>query len=273
MTWLAAHRAIRRRHDRPAGFKCAFTLLEVLVVVAIIALLVAVLLPTLKAARLRAKQLLCQTNLASIATAWHGYLADSKGFFLKSQTAAANESINYGGKQGKLASYQGKKPLNRYIGLDPVTNGPADIFRCPFDTGTMMAQPTCHDYYGNSYLMNHMLVGQPGLQSVPGDPCGEVMKRVSGKIAKLSTSTLSNESRLILVGDYGWYNAWNLLFPPGFHVEWHRRKMHHTIAFMDGHVKLTYIRKGMNVTDQYTVIPFRKEQAEIGQCQAEVPVP
>jgi prepilin-type processing-associated H-X9-DG protein len=78
---------------------------------------------------------------------------------------------------------------------------------------------------------------------------------------------------LILVGDYGWYNAWYFMFPKDFHVEWHHKKMHHNIAFMDGHVKLTKIRKGMNTTDQYTVVPFAGEQSEVAQCQAEVLIP
>lgn len=250
-----------------------FTLLEVLVVIAIIALLMAILLPALKAARFQAQQLQCSSNLAQIATGWHAYLASSRGWFLKSQVAKDNEHLNYGGKQGATPTYQGPKPLNTHLGLPPITTGEAEVFRCPFDVGAAWISPTSCDQYGTSYIMNQMLVGPPKLQVSSRDPCASVMQRVSDKIADLNISDVSNESWLILVGDYGWYNAWHYQFPESLHVEWHRAKMHHNLAFMDGHVKLTRIRKGISTTDAYTVIPFRGEQQAVCEYQQEVPVP
>ena len=96
--------------------KRAFTLLELLVVVAIISLLVAILIPALGRARQQAKKMKCQTNLHSIASAWHQYLIEFEGRFLKSRSGRDNEQINYGGKQGAIELFQGPKPLNRFLG-------------------------------------------------------------------------------------------------------------------------------------------------------------
>jgi len=58
----------------------AFTLIELLVVVAIIALLISILLPSLAGAKAQAKQVLCTTNLQSQLKAAMFYAEDNAGF-------------------------------------------------------------------------------------------------------------------------------------------------------------------------------------------------
>ncbi len=60
--------------------KSAFTLIELLVVVAIIAVLVAILLPALNAARETAQGVLCQSNLRQCGTVFQMYIDDNGGF-------------------------------------------------------------------------------------------------------------------------------------------------------------------------------------------------
>ena len=60
--------------------KCGFTLIELLVVVAIIAVLVALLLPALNSARERAKRVVCMSHLKQIGIAERWYMDSYDGY-------------------------------------------------------------------------------------------------------------------------------------------------------------------------------------------------
>jgi len=70
--------AFRRRNGRQSG-RHAFTLVELLVVIGIIAVLIGVLLPALNKARQSANNLKCMANLRSIGQAINIYAAQNKG--------------------------------------------------------------------------------------------------------------------------------------------------------------------------------------------------
>ncbi len=116
----------------------AFTLVELLVVIGIIAVLISILLPTLANARRAAYVVQCQSNMKQIATAMIMYVQDNKGKFPPS---AAPAGLNLAGNNiawwwpNELvrAGYIKNPSLNVY------RNGPGsqktfasnNVFRCP----------------------------------------------------------------------------------------------------------------------------------------------
>ncbi|MBN1362743.1 MAG: type II secretion system protein [Sedimentisphaerales bacterium] len=66
----------------------AFTLIELLVVIAIIAVLMGVLLPSLRAAKEHGQRAVCLNNLRQLTTAWIMYADDNDGKLVRAQTSS-----------------------------------------------------------------------------------------------------------------------------------------------------------------------------------------
>lgn len=99
----------------------AFTLIEVLVVVAILALLMAILLPSLSRARDRAKTIACAANLRTTAAALNYYLMANNDYFPPSG-AWAEHSLPYVQKgYSRTRSSTGRMHI------------PVEFYKCPND--------------------------------------------------------------------------------------------------------------------------------------------
>ena len=82
-------------------------MIELLVVISVIAVLLAILLPSLRKAKALTKRIACQSNLKQIAAAWSMYLDDNDGRFYQGK----NTNLNYGGWRGMIG--WSPRPLNK----------------------------------------------------------------------------------------------------------------------------------------------------------------
>jgi len=121
----------------------AFTLIELLVVVAIIALLIAILLPSLGRARQKAKDATCKANLHSHGTAIATYAAEWAG-------KLPNEDPNVGGGLifWDITVEMTDKQLAT-TGLDGKGQTVRKIYYCPLNPD--QNQPQYWDYTGGTY--------------------------------------------------------------------------------------------------------------------------
>jgi prepilin-type N-terminal cleavage/methylation domain-containing protein/prepilin-type processing-associated H-X9-DG protein len=121
--------------------KRGFTLIELLVVIAIIAILAAMLLPTLSRARNRALTTACLNNLKQLGICWHLYATDNKDVLVPNNSVNAVPPIP---SVLKGASWALADPtaLNVLEGLLFDYNRHQGIYRCPADRSTLAEDPS-----------------------------------------------------------------------------------------------------------------------------------
>ena len=137
---------------RQSNRRQGFSLVELLVVIATIAILAALLLPVLSRTRIKAQQTRCLSNLRQLGFAWVMYFNDNNGRLVESypvnnpnawvlgdMTKAAEATNTTLIAQSKLYHY----------------NRSFDIYHCPADQGVKVAGrilPTVRSYSMNSFM-------------------------------------------------------------------------------------------------------------------------
>jgi len=166
----------------PAGF----TLVELLVVIAIIAILAGLLLPALSKAKIKAKGIICMSNMRQLTLGWVAYAHDNNDRFPYS------DSANPGGPSAATDPYtwvtgvldfDPANPSNWDVTRDlqksplwPYCGKSAEIWKCPADpskvtpsTGPFKGIPT---FRIRSMVMSAWFGGFGGAMPPPGDGQG-----------------------------------------------------------------------------------------------------
>ena len=271
--------------------RTAFSLIEVLVVIAVIAILTAVLLPATQRCRELARQIRCRSNLAQITTAWHLYAQDHDGRFCRGNylkmksngpftpipdpNLVKNPNIEFGGwKGGSPGAKSQLRPLNPYLGLSGIVNDQAQarLFHCPSDQGGQDYRHTAFFYFGNSYETNHMIIGPvPPLPRWHEAPWDTLFQRINLAGLSLKSDQVKNPAKLLFVGDHNWRNHWDPLNTWVCADAWHKRHHHYNLSFFDGHVAHTKIEKGICINDAYRIHPDVKLDKIIRSEQVKAP--
>jgi prepilin-type N-terminal cleavage/methylation domain-containing protein len=121
-----------------------FTLVELLVTVAIMAILAALLLPALQSGKARGQGIQCLNNLRQLTVAWRLYTEDSNEQLLFATPAPHRpETIRYSWMDGRL-DFDPLNPSNWEVAQDimksplwPFCGNAAAVFKCPGDNSAV----------------------------------------------------------------------------------------------------------------------------------------
>lgn len=199
----------------------AFTLVELLVVIGIIALLIGILLPTLNKARQAGQRTVCASNLRQLGVALQLYLHDSKGVYPAHTGDPVSTSPLIWLWMGR-----GFRPL-----LEPYAKrsslGPG-VFWCPVDeTSTTAYDSTSYAYSLSFYHSPDQINQMTTTASNYSQPNPDLLKVIPQKAGKARHPT-----RKVVIGE--WLSAHQLF--RGDSGWWSKGGSRH-FMFVDGHVE------------------------------------
>ena len=181
-----------------------FTLVELLVVIAVIALLMAILLPALNRAKEQGKRIVCMANLKQLTLAWMAYADNNNGKLVNgAPDSVANPAFScpqctteytkawppLPGMWGGLNNSRTHVDELPWIGYDNVDNLTECGYKCAMDTGALWK-------YVRNYKSYHCPNGRKGIlmsfvivDAMNGflrDGAGQLWRKTMGQIKKSS---------------------------------------------------------------------------------------
>ncbi|MCZ6544024.1 MAG: type II secretion system protein [Phycisphaerales bacterium] len=213
-----------------------FTMLELLVSLAVASMLLAVLLPTLSSGRVLSRRAICAGNQRFIGQAWEAYLQSNNARF---PALYVQPAWHYGGV--RFSSVDGDafldydRPLNRFLPDRRLDVPRENVFRCPADRGITdedgmigTGQRSAYRAFGTSYRANAALFNAQPDQNESG--------QVQYGLGRDEITTAP--SRLVVMGDPVWYEVSR---STGRSANWHGPPHAGNLLFLDGSVRFVTI--------------------------------
>jgi prepilin-type N-terminal cleavage/methylation domain-containing protein/prepilin-type processing-associated H-X9-DG protein len=259
-------RSPARSRSRPCRTaRAAFTLLELLVAIAIIATLLALLLPALGSARSEGTKVKCLANMRELGIAFSTYSTDdSQGFTSPVHPRAEiswwyDGEFEYGGATGMLVYgspdfIAENRLLNKYLFLEGL-NTKWNLYQCLGDSGIPPAPVNFDDWFlgsqvrnrptyvttGSSYRLNNHINFTNNTPNYKKHFYGPYM-RPATQVPDPATTVILEEA----ITEVAKWNATTYRT-----MGWHRKANIFNVLFVDGHAGAINLAGQQDLSDHY----------------------
>ena len=265
--------------------KRGFTLVELLVVVAIIALLLSILLPALGKAKELARGAVCMSQIKQIASAQFMYCSDWKDFIAPGAINAYWEKSGVNGAPYNIhgrfsdAAFLGEylnNPDDKPYGRNARLPGTRSVFYCPSNKIERNVKDNNQSYLAYGFNVNISSVSIPGAGAYKG-----LTVWVMSRMGSLESTSMFP---LFVDGEIEWrpgkanqdycYGVKDEEAIPGYQVGWEKseqsatnwRKRHYNgatnVAFLDGHAETYVDLRQEHLSRQLVVEPDANDKAQ-----------